>query len=110
LLLLGHTVEQFAFSADDKEVAQTLVNFAAVAIHTARQFDTLKNLTSFQRKILDTAATAIFTVDVEQRITSVNSAFCDITGFSEEEVLGQHCNVLNGYPCMKGCGLYNPGL
>jgi len=108
LLLLGHRDEQFRFSDDDREVAQTLVNFAAVAIHTARQFGKLENLTSFQRNILDTAATAVFTVNAEQHITSVNTAFCEITGFSEEEVLGQHCDVLNGTPCMKRCGLYNP--
>jgi len=107
LLLLGHTDERFSFSDDDRELAQTLVNLAAVAIHTAKQFGELENLTSFQRKILDTAATAVFTVDVEQRITSVNSEFCEITGFAEEEVLGQHCDVLHGNPCMKRCGLYD---
>jgi len=107
LLLLGHTDEQFSFSDDDRELALTLVNLAAVAIHTARQFGELEKLTSLQRRILDTAATAVFTVDTEMRITSVNAAFRDITGFSEEEVLGKQCSVLNGDSCTKKCGLYN---
>jgi PAS domain S-box-containing protein len=107
LLILGHTDEQFSFSDDDRELARTLVNLTAVAIHTVRQFNRLEKLTSFQRKILDTAATAVFTVDTEQRITSVNVAFYEITGFSEEDVLGKHCDMLYGDPCMKGCNLYN---
>ena len=108
ILLLGHTDEQFRFSNDDKELALTLVNLAAVAIYTARQFGALENLTSLQRKILDTAATAVFTVDIERRITSVNAAFQDITGFSEAEILGQHCCVLKGDPCTIKCVLYDP--
>ncbi|MEP0846694.1 MAG: PAS domain S-box protein [Phycisphaerae bacterium] len=61
-----------------------------------------------QRIILDTAATAVFTVDPEERITSVNQAFCDITGFAPAEVIGRHCRVLKGDPCAHGCGLFDP--
>ena len=41
LLLLGHTNEEFRFSEADKDLALTLVNLAAVSIHTARQFNEL---------------------------------------------------------------------
>ncbi|MFQ6043877.1 MAG: PAS domain S-box protein [Candidatus Poribacteria bacterium] len=43
LLLLGHTDEQFTFSDDDRELVQTLVNLAAVTIHTARQFQDIRD-------------------------------------------------------------------
>ncbi len=63
---------------------------------------------NFQRRILDTAATAVFTVDPNMIITSVNREFSTLTGYSEEETVGRHCQMLRGEPCMTMCGLYNP--
>ena len=62
----------------------------------------------FQRRILHTAATAVFTVDPEQIITTVNRELCDLTGFAEAEVVGRHCSILRGEPCQTRCGLYSP--
>jgi PAS domain S-box-containing protein len=63
----------------------------------------------YLQTVIDTAATAIFTVDPEQRITSVNEAFCTVTGFEPDDVLGQHCGVLKGHPCTEVCDLFDPG-
>lgn len=52
----------------------------------------------FQQKILDTAATAIYTVDTAHRITDVNNEFSAITGYSEKEVIGQPTDILRGEP------------
>ncbi len=41
--------------------------------------------------ILDSVSQGIFTVDSKGRITTFNSAACEITGYSEEEVLGRPC-------------------
>ncbi len=46
------------------------------------------------QKLLDTAATAIFTVDENRLITGVNREFTRITGFAEDDVIGQSCSVL----------------
>jgi PAS domain S-box-containing protein len=46
--------------------------------------------------IIDTAATAIYLVDGEKRITSINAAFCALTGYDPDEVLGRHCSILRG--------------
>jgi two-component system sensor histidine kinase/response regulator len=69
----------------------------------------LREVNEFQRQVLSTAATAVFTVDTAQRITSVNAEFCRILGFREQEVVGQHCDILQGEPCLNECGLYDPG-
>jgi len=50
---------------------------------------------------------AIFTVDKERRITSWNKQAESITGYSEEEVLGQTCSVFVISPCGAHCGLYD---
>ena len=60
----------------------------------------------YQKLLVDTAATAIFTVDERQIITDVNPAFTFITGFNSHEVIGRHCDILRGVPCCEGCGLF----
>ena len=61
-----------------------------------------------QEIIINTAATSIFTVDAQQRITRVNEAFCAATGWQPWQVIGQHCRVLGGSPCSEKCSLYDP--
>ncbi len=62
---------------------------------------------NFQARILDTAATAVFTIDTDQIITSVNREFSSLTGFSEEESIGKHCHFLRWMPRSDDCSLYN---
>lgn len=69
--------------------------------------DGLKRAYDYQKQILSTAATAIFTVDNRKRITSVNDEFCATTGFTREDVIGKSCLVLEGLPCMEHCGLFD---
>ncbi len=69
----------------------------------------LREVNEFQRQVLDTAATAVFTVDTARRITSVNAEFCRILGYEKEEVVGQHCDLLQGEPHQHRCRLYNHG-
>jgi len=52
-----------------------------------------------QQKILDTAATAIFTTDAQGRITTVNQEFCSTTVFSKDDVIGKHRDILSDKPC-----------
>ena len=61
----------------------------------------------FYLQILETAATAVFTVDSKKIIRSVNREFCDLTGFSEAEAIGRHCHILRGDPCLNMCPLYD---
>jgi len=68
----------------------------------------LQEAVKFQKRILDTAATAIFTVDNNMNITSVNQAFCGNLGFSPEEVIGENCSILLGHPCLENCNLFDP--
>ena len=61
-------------------------------------YSELRKRSRLQQKILNTAATAILTVDPEQRITEVNKAFCATTGFSKEDVLGQPSSIFDDAP------------
>ena len=45
-------------------------------------------------KVFENTAEGIMITDAEQRIRSVNRAFSDITGYSQQEVLGQRPSIL----------------
>lgn len=67
----------------------------------------LQEANEFQKKLLTTAATAIFTVDLDGRVVTVNEEFCHITGFTAEEVRGRLCTMFCDEPCTTSCGLYD---
>ena len=51
---------------------------------------------------------AIFSVDLEQRITSWNNKAEEITGYKREEVLGRRCDVFALNSCTMSCGVFSP--
>jgi PAS domain S-box-containing protein len=53
---------------------------------------------------------AIFTVDNHHHITSWNKKAVQITGYSEEEVLGRECFVFMDLPCREQCHLNAPDI
>lgn len=60
----------------------------------------------FLHAVLDTAATAIFTVNREGTILSVNEAFVAMTGYLPEEVCGRPCGVVMQSPQCQTCRLF----
>lgn len=57
--------------------------------------------------ILNLIPSGLFTVDKDKRITSWNRRAGEITGYSEEEVMGNPCYVFAETPCKEKCGLYS---
>ncbi len=53
---------------------------------------------------------AIFTVDENQIVTSINAKAAEITGFSPEEVIGKPCTVFSGGQCLQSCGMYREDI
>lgn len=74
-----------------------------------RREKALRDSNDFNEKVLATAATGIFTVDTQRRIVSVNKAFCDITGFDREEVLGKPCTWLLEEGQQQNCDFLSGG-
>ncbi len=58
----------------------------------------------FIHAVLEAAATAIFVVDRDGRIVSVNDSFTAITGYTREEAVGSSCAILRSSQC-KTCWL-----
>ncbi|MFC1833782.1 response regulator [Thermodesulfobacteriota bacterium] len=61
----------------------------------------------FQKRLLATAATAIFTVDETGMVTSVNDEFTRLTGYEPEEVLGKSCLSFSHGPFRSKCGMFD---
>ncbi|MCK9380578.1 MAG: EAL domain-containing protein [Sulfuritalea sp.] len=57
-----------------------------------KQAEAHQRLTS---RVFDTTSEAILVTDTDSRIVAVNPAFCRITGYTQEDVLGKKPNILN---------------
>ncbi len=97
---------QQKWSKSEIDAVKTAVEIFSAAIGREKNEDKLKKAHAFQQQLISTAATGIFTVDTEKRITDVNDEMCNLTGFTRQELLGRHCSVLRGKPCMEKCGLF----
>ncbi|MBU0991125.1 MAG: response regulator [Proteobacteria bacterium] len=56
--------------------------------------DQLKEISRLQKKTLDVAATAIITLDMDQKIVNVNDEFCLITNYRKKDIIGKHYDIL----------------
>jgi PAS domain S-box-containing protein len=56
--------------------------------------------------ILESISDGVFTIDAKKRITSFNRAAQEITGFRQEETIGQYCfDIFRADICEKRCAL-----
>ena len=53
---------------------------------------------------------AIYTVDLNRRITSWNDKAVALTGYTREEIVGKHCSIFAMYPCTEKCGVYSDSI
>jgi len=107
-LIIGLGIGGLALVLRDRYVLRRLEESHRMHQDLRQREQALKTANEFQRKLLRTVATAIFTVDADQRITSVNEEFCETIGFTEQELVGQRCDILKGHPCLEKCGLFDP--
>jgi len=106
--IIGGQDHLLAVVRDISERKRAEEELKRINLDLAQREESLRKANVFQQKLLSTAATAIFTVDKEMRITSVNDSFTAIAGFNAEEILGKPCSILEGFPCKERCGLYDP--
>jgi two-component system sensor histidine kinase/response regulator len=97
--------EQLASRAAELETARE--KLLSMVDDLGRREKDLQASNEMQQKLLATAATAIYTVDRDCTITSVNDEFCEITGFTREEVIGQKCTILQDETCRHKCDLFS---
>lgn len=62
-----------------------------------------------KKLILATIPSGLFLVDKERHVVYWNREAERITGYPSAEIVGQHCSILEGIECGRGCGLYDSG-
>lgn len=50
---------------------------------------------------------AIYTVDLNRRVTSWNDKAEALTGYTREEIVGKPCSIFAMFPCTEKCGIYS---
>lgn len=79
---------------DHTEFAEPLLRiFAARAAAELERLRAEEGL-RLAARVFETAAEGIIVLDAQERILSVNRAFCEISGYAREEVLGQSASIL----------------
>ncbi len=78
------------------ESEQILLNAMTETEHAKQQLEIREN---YLNAILETAATAIVTIDKDRRILSVNDAFVAITGYPPDEIVGKTSDVFEDSDC-----------
>ena len=68
----------------------------------------LQDANSMKEKLLASAATAIYIVNKNKVITSVNEELCRVTGYKQEDLVGKPCCVLWHKHDKHECFLFNP--
>lgn len=92
--------EQFNFSAYIRDITERNKAMEALRQSEQRTKNALTEL-KLQKLALDKHAIVAIT-DVKGKITYANTKFCDISGYSLEELIGQDHNILNSGHHSKG--------
>ncbi|HRU01159.1 MAG TPA: PAS domain S-box protein, partial [Victivallales bacterium] len=60
--------------------------------------------------LLKTIPSAVFTVDCNKKILSWNNRAAEITGYSQEEIIGKSCLIFGKDPCQEKCGAFSEDI
>jgi PAS domain S-box-containing protein len=77
------------FSENDQYLLAALADYAAIAIENARLYEQIKLSEQRYKDLFANAYDLIFALDQELRITSINKAGQQLTGYSLEDLLGR---------------------
>ncbi|MFH1635291.1 MAG: PAS domain S-box protein, partial [Chloroflexota bacterium] len=96
-MLTADKVEPDFYQPEDAELALAFASHAAVTIEKARLFGEIVARNAELRRLnqaIEQAAEAVVITDLQGEIEYVNPAFEHITGYSQDEALGQNLRIL----------------
>ncbi|MEA1931628.1 MAG: bacterio-opsin activator domain-containing protein [Euryarchaeota archaeon] len=89
--ILGvHDTRHRQFTDDDANFVQSMANVLVSAID---RHERTRELQRYER-IIETVNDGVYTVGPEGRFTMVNRAYCELTGYDREELLGADTSLL----------------
>jgi|GEM_PF-2989459 len=93
-----------------KNLEGTITSYIAIKEDITERKQTEKELREskeFAELLYKVIPSALFTVDLNQNITSWNAQAEAITGFTKQEMIGNSCFTFAGSPCNDRCGLFD---
>ncbi|MEO0288443.1 MAG: response regulator [candidate division WOR-3 bacterium] len=69
--------------------------------------DNFQRKTEEFEKLFAVVPSAVFIVDKNRKILSINKRALEILKYNEEELIGKECTFFANEPCRNGCGLMN---
>lgn len=89
--ILGtHDTERRSFTDEDVQFVQSVANILAETIERiAREVELQRYETT-----VETVWDGVTTLDADERFVMVNRAFCEMTGYDRDEVLGEHVSLI----------------
>jgi PAS domain S-box-containing protein len=89
--ILGvHDTRSRAFAEDDANFVQSMANVLASAID---RHDRTQELQQYER-IIETVNDGVYTIGPEGRFTMVNEAYCELTGYDREQLIGAQTSLV----------------
>ncbi|MGC8855381.1 MAG: GAF domain-containing protein [Anaerolineae bacterium] len=82
------------FTLAEIRIAQAMASHAGSIIENARLFESLRASEMRYRTLVEQASDGIFIADAEQRYVEVNSAGCQMLGYSRQEILSMRMEDL----------------
>jgi two-component system, LuxR family, sensor kinase FixL len=91
---------------DENGQLKQVIEYALNIEDRKKTENALKDAKEQAERLLKLVPSGICTVDTNRIVTSVNDRWCEMTGFSHEEIIGKPCTDFAIEPCRVKCGLY----
>ncbi|MFC4550436.1 MULTISPECIES: PAS domain S-box protein [Halorussus] len=87
------TSEEHDFADHNAEFVQSVANLLSTAIDE-RTAHHLHDEEALKSKIVETVNDGVYAIDEDGRFTTVNKAYCEMTGYSRNELLGSYATLV----------------
>ncbi len=107
-ICLQSYISETIYTKKDFELLETIAGQIAVAIERKRFVDQIAESKEHAELLLKLIPSAVFTIDTDCKVTSLNRKASEILGYSPDELIGKPCRLFAEDPCSEKCGVLSP--
>jgi len=93
--IMGLANKPTDFTETDVRIAEAFGQLAAIALLNSRNIGALRDHEHYLEKILQITADGFWVINRKGRVTEVNDAYCAMSGYERDEILGLSINDLD---------------
>jgi two-component system, cell cycle sensor histidine kinase and response regulator CckA len=93
--ILGLANKSEDFTDNDTRIAEAFGQLAAIALQNSRALEAQQQNERYLRTILNTTADGFWMLDISGKVIQANEAYCRMTGYTQEEMVGLHINDID---------------